>query len=122
MSVHLLGGSLLLAGVSAALAQTAVYRCFNEYTRVPSNEGRVVDTTDSATTAARRAETRASLRASDAWPKTWRATVGSLKRRASRRWPVASARSCVDRDQARARGEACTCTEKEEAAKGSPGR
>jgi hypothetical protein len=57
MKVRVLGALfLLLTGTTAAMAQSAVYRCGNEYTRAPCSEGRVVDTQNSATTAARRAE------------------------------------------------------------------
>jgi hypothetical protein len=37
------------------VAQPAVHRCGNECTRAPCSEGRVIDTQNSATTAARRA-------------------------------------------------------------------
>ena len=47
---------LLVAAAAPATAQPTVYRCGNEYTRVPCSEGRVVDIQDSTTTAARRAE------------------------------------------------------------------
>jgi hypothetical protein len=47
---------LLFAGAAPATAQPTVYRCGNEYTRAPCSEGRVIDTQNSATTAARRAE------------------------------------------------------------------
>jgi hypothetical protein len=56
MSWRLLLGALLLFGAGGASAQPTVYRCGNEYTRVPCSQGRVVATDDSATTASRRAE------------------------------------------------------------------
>jgi len=52
----LLAGTLLLLGTGSVSAQTAVYRCGNEYTRVPCSQGRIVETQDSAMTVARRAE------------------------------------------------------------------
>ncbi len=56
MSRRLLLGALLLVGAGGASAQPTVYRCGNEYTRVPCVQGRVVEIDNSATTAARRAE------------------------------------------------------------------
>ncbi len=56
MSLRLFIGTLLLAGAGSASSQPTVYRCGNEYTRVPCNQGRVVETQNSATTEARRAE------------------------------------------------------------------
>ncbi|MEP7303300.1 MAG: hypothetical protein ABI699_17440 [Caldimonas sp.] len=50
-----IGGVLLLA-TGACPAQPAVYRCGNEYTRVPCTQGKVVETENSATTTARRDE------------------------------------------------------------------
>ena len=47
---------MLLTAAAAATAQPAVYRCGNEYTRIPCSTGRVVDTQGSATNAAQRAE------------------------------------------------------------------
>ena len=48
---------LLLAAAGGASAQSAVYRCGNEYTRTPCNQGgTMVDTQNSARTAAQRAE------------------------------------------------------------------
>ena len=48
--------SLLLVAAGSALAQAAVYRCGNEYSRTPCHEGQVLDTRDSARTEAQRAE------------------------------------------------------------------
>ena len=58
MKTHVLLGALLLllTGATTATAQPAVYRCGNEYTRMPCGNGRVVDTQGSATNAAQRAE------------------------------------------------------------------
>ncbi len=47
---------LLLTGAATATAQPAVYRCGNEYTRMPCSQGRIVDTQGSATNAAQRAK------------------------------------------------------------------
>ena len=47
---------LLLAAAGGAAAQSAVYRCGNEYSRTPCSQGKVVDTQNSARTAAQRAE------------------------------------------------------------------
>ena len=52
-SLLALAACLACAGASAQ----AVYRCGNEYTRVPCNEGKVIETENSAT-AAQRAEAR----------------------------------------------------------------
>jgi hypothetical protein len=49
-------GALLLAAAGNASAQPAVYRCGNEYTRTPCSQGTVVDTQNSARTAAQRTE------------------------------------------------------------------
>ena len=49
-------GALLLAVAAGASAQSAVYRCGNEYTRMPCSQGTLVDTQNSARTAAQRAE------------------------------------------------------------------
>ena len=56
MRAHAWLCAMLLAVAGAATAQSAVYRCGNEYTRTPCGEGRVVDTQGSATSAAQRAE------------------------------------------------------------------
>ena len=48
--------ALLLAAAGSAFAQSAVYRCGNEYTRSPCSQGAVIDTQNSARTAAQRAE------------------------------------------------------------------
>ena len=56
MNLRLFLGALLLVGAGSASSQPAVYRCGNEYTRVPCNQGRVVETQNSATTEARRTE------------------------------------------------------------------
>ena len=48
---------LLLAAAGSASAQSAVYRCGNEYTRTPCSQGgTMIDTQNSARTAAQRAE------------------------------------------------------------------
>ncbi|MGZ5235771.1 MAG: hypothetical protein ACXWCV_05605 [Caldimonas sp.] len=52
----LLAALLLLLGAGSAPAQTTVYRCGNEYGRAPCSQGRVVETQNSATSAAQRAE------------------------------------------------------------------
>jgi hypothetical protein len=52
----LFSAALLLGGAGGASAQATVYRCGNEYTRVPCGQGKVVAIDDSATTAERRAE------------------------------------------------------------------
>ncbi|MCE9658685.1 MAG: hypothetical protein K8R60_09015 [Burkholderiales bacterium] len=58
MSRHAFAAALLLlAAAGGASAQSAVYRCGNEYTRTPCNQGgTMVDTQNSARTAAQRAE------------------------------------------------------------------
>jgi len=48
--------ALLLAAAGGAGAQAAVYRCGNEYSRMPCSQGMVVDTQGSARTEAQRAE------------------------------------------------------------------
>jgi hypothetical protein len=47
---------LLLAAAGSAAAQAAVYRCGNEYSRMPCSQGKVVDTQGSARSEAQRAE------------------------------------------------------------------
>jgi len=47
---------LLLAAAQGAFAQSAVYRCGNEYSRTPCSQGKVVDTQNSARTEAQRGE------------------------------------------------------------------
>jgi len=47
---------LLLAAAGSAAAQAAVYRCGNEYSRMPCSQGKVVDTQGTARTEAQRAE------------------------------------------------------------------
>ena len=49
-------GVLLLAAAAGASAQSAVYRCGNEYSRTPCGQGKVIDTQGSARTEAQRAE------------------------------------------------------------------
>ena len=49
-------GLLLLAAAGSPGAQSAVYRCGNEYSRMPCSQGKVVDTQDAARTEAQRAE------------------------------------------------------------------
>ena len=56
MSLHTIAVALLLGVAGTASAQTAVYRCGNEYTRMPCKQGTVVDTQNSARTAEQRAE------------------------------------------------------------------
>ncbi|MEO8526813.1 MAG: hypothetical protein ABI460_18945 [Caldimonas sp.] len=56
MSRPLLLGVLLLVGAGGASAQDSVYRCGNEYTRVPCSQGRLVAIDDPEVTAPRRAE------------------------------------------------------------------
>ena len=56
MNLRLFIGALLLIGAGSASSQPTVYRCGNEYTRTPCSQGRVVETQNSATTEARRAE------------------------------------------------------------------
>ena len=48
-----LAGGLLLAAAGNALAQSTIYRCGNEYSRMPCSQGKVVDTQDAV---AQRAE------------------------------------------------------------------
>ncbi len=55
MIVARLAFLLLLATAGAASAQPAVYRCGNEYTRMPCSQGTIVDTQNSARTAEQRA-------------------------------------------------------------------
>ena len=55
MTIRMLAGALLLLGAAGAWAQTSVYRCGNEYTRIPCSDGKAIDTQNSAT-AAQRAE------------------------------------------------------------------
>ena len=54
-----IAAGLLLAVAGGAFAQSAaVYRCGNEYSRVPCSQGKVIDTEHSARTEAQRAEAR----------------------------------------------------------------
>ena len=57
MSRRAFAAALLLAAAGSASAQSAVYRCGNEYTRTPCAQGgTTIDTQNSARTAAQRAE------------------------------------------------------------------
>jgi hypothetical protein len=56
MMLRLSIAALLLLATGSASAQSAIYRCGNEYTRVPCAQGRILDTLNSGTTAAQRAE------------------------------------------------------------------
>jgi hypothetical protein len=47
---------LLLVAAGGALGQSTVYRCGNEYSRSPCRDGRPIDTSESARTAAQRDE------------------------------------------------------------------
>ena len=51
MTIRILAGALLLLGAVGASAQTTVFRCGNEYTRVPCSDGKAIDTQNSATAA-----------------------------------------------------------------------
>jgi len=53
---HAFAAPLLLAAAGSAFSQSAVYRCGNEYSRAPCSHGTVIDTQNSARTAAQRAE------------------------------------------------------------------
>jgi len=53
---HAFAAPLLLALAGSASGQSAVYRCGNEYSRAPCSQGTVIDTQNSARTAAQRAE------------------------------------------------------------------
>ena len=55
MTIRVFAGALLLLGAVGVSAQTTVFRCGNEYTRVPCSDGKAIDTQNSAT-AAQRAE------------------------------------------------------------------
>ena len=61
IAARLLVAGVLLAAASAAPAQT-VYRCGNEYTRVPCTGGTSVETNGSATAAARAEADRTAVR------------------------------------------------------------
>jgi hypothetical protein len=57
VSRHAFAVVLLLAVAGSAFAQSAVYRCGNEYTRTPCGQGgTMIDTQNSARTAAQRSE------------------------------------------------------------------
>ena len=51
-----LAAGLLLAAAGSARAQSVIYRCGNEYSRMPCSQGKVVDTQGTARTEAQRAE------------------------------------------------------------------
>jgi hypothetical protein len=51
-----LAAVLLLVAAGGALGQGTIYRCGNEYSRSPCRDGRPIDTSESARTAAQRDE------------------------------------------------------------------
>jgi hypothetical protein len=53
-----IAAAMLLGVAGGAAAQSAVYRCGNEYSRTPCSQGKLVDTDNSARTAAQRAEAK----------------------------------------------------------------
>ena len=54
--IRTIAAVLSLAAASGALAQGTVYRCGNEYRGSPCRDGRAIDTSESARTAAQRDE------------------------------------------------------------------